>query len=103
MKTICLLGLCLLCVPVAFGQYGGASAAMSSGTQFADHSQHAGPQQMAQEQNLTGFGSVYAAQGEMPISEVRLPEVKVVPLGDVARAQKKEHETVKKARFVWEN
>jgi hypothetical protein len=71
---------------------------------MADHPQRAVPHGLGQEQSLTwSYGSVYVEQGEMPLSEVHLPEVHVVPLGDLARAQKKEHAADKKARVVWEN
>ena len=102
MKTA-LLVLCILATTAALGQVGAGSAPLSSEVQFATHGQQASARPIADGQNLLGFGSVYAAQGEMPLSEVRLPEVHVVPLGDVARAQKKEHESAKKARSVWQN
>lgn len=102
MKTA-LCALCLLCAAGAFGQSLG-NVAVNSTVQFADHPLRATPQGLGQEQCTSwSYGSVYIEHGEMPLSEVRLPEVHIVPLGDLARAQKKEHDTAKKARVVWEN
>jgi len=58
---------------------------------------------MAQEQSLLqGSGSVYVAEGERPLWEVAPKEPPAVPLGDVARAYRKQHETAKKAQFVYQ-
>jgi len=95
--------LCFLCATGAFGQSAGTPS-LSPGLQPATHPQHASASAMAQELNLTdGTTGVHTAQGEMPLSEIQLPEVHVTPLGDVARVQKKEHESAKKAEIVWEN
>ena len=57
---------------------------------------------MAQEQNLLANSSYSFAQGERPLWEVQ-PLSHSVPLGDVARRMKKEHETAKKADIIWNN
>lgn len=93
---------CFLCTTAALGQSLGAPA-MSSTYQMTGHQQQASAHPMAQEQNLLqGSGSVYIAQGERPLWEVAPPEPPAVPLGDIARMLKKEHETAKKAQFVYE-
>jgi hypothetical protein len=102
MKKV-LFVLCILATTAAFGQSSNGSAQLASSVQFSDHFQQASPQPISDGHNLLGFGSVYSAKGEMPLSEVHLPPVPVVPLGDVARAEKKEHAADKKAQVVWEN
>ena len=70
---------------------------------MSTHEQHASFRPMAQEQNLNGGGNgVYVADGEIPLAEVPLPNRPEIPLGDVARALRKQHETAKKAAFVFE-
>jgi hypothetical protein len=100
MKTT-VFALCLLCATAALGQSAGAPSLQS--LQFASHPQSASPQPMAQEHSLLeGSGTVTIAHGELPLWEVA-PKIHEVPLGDAARAQKKEHAKVKKAKVVWEN
>jgi len=100
MKTTLFLLLTLFAT-AAFGQTAGAPTMQA--LQFASHADRAIPHDTANEQNLWGSASgVHIAEGELPLWEVA-PKIKETPLGDVARAQKKEHETAKKARVVWEN
>jgi len=102
MKTM-LIVWCLGFASLAFGQSAGTPA-VSSTVYFAEHAQRAAPQHLAREQNLVeSFDSVYIEHGEMPLADVPLPPVHEVPLGDIARALKKEHATVKKAVVVLEN
>lgn len=93
----------LLCATTAFAQASASAPTMQS-FQVSSHPEHASPQPLATEQNLlSGFGSVYMAQGERPLWEFA-PVTHAVPLGDTARNLKKDHEaTAKKARVVWEN
>jgi len=104
MKTSLVL-LLLLIATAALAQVGGASIAtptLSPPFAMASHTNHAAPQQMAQEQSLLeGTGQVYIAHGERPLWEVAPPEPPTVPLGDVARAYRKQHQTAKKAQFVY--
>ena len=103
MKTTLMLALGLLWASSAFAQSMG-NANVTSTIQFSDHPQHAVPLAVEFSQNpVQSFGSIYIAHGEMPLAEVPLPVVHVVPLGDLARAQKKEHASDRKARVVWEN
>jgi hypothetical protein len=69
---------------------------------MTNHQQQASAHPMAQEQSLLGgSGSIYTAQGELPLWEVAPPDPPAIPLGDVARAYRKDHETAKKAQFVY--
>jgi hypothetical protein len=97
-----LLVLCLLCASTAFAQASLGSAAMSSQVQFAVHDERATQLPLAQEQSLLANSSYFFALGERPLWEVQ-PLSHAVPLGDVARMLKKEHETAKKAEIVWNN
>jgi len=104
MKTV-ISALCFFCATAAMGQAVAGGAVLNSQPivySFPEHTQHATPQPMAQEQNLLGSSTYGYARGERPLWEVAaLPPA--VPLGDVARMVRKEHATVKKASVVWEN
>jgi hypothetical protein len=97
-----LLVLSLLCATTAFAQASLGSATLGSQVQFAAHAERATQYPMAQEQNLLTNSSYFLVQGERPLWEVQ-PLSRAVPLGDVARALRKEHETAKKADIVWNN
>jgi len=94
---------CLLCAAAAFGQlgqYGGGYTPIQSSFHIPDSSIRALSQPMSVEQNLLGNNALTSAQGEMPLWEA--PQPHEVPLGDIARALRKEHATAKKARLVLE-
>lgn len=101
MKTA-LLAMMILCAAVALGQ---ASAVSSQATpiQFPDHPQHASLGAMACEHPLVGGAAdnYTYAQGERPLWEFG-PVSEPTPLGDVARAYRKEKLTAKKAEVVFE-
>jgi hypothetical protein len=98
MKTV--LGtLFILCATSAFSQ-----SVISSEVQplrFSEHPQHASQHAMAQESSLLGDSPYSYAKGEVPLSELGSP-IYVVPLGDLARAAKKEHANDRKAEKVLE-
>jgi len=52
-------------------------------------------------QNLLGNAGYYYAQGERPLWEFG-PVSQPIPLGDIARAFRKEHAAAKKAQRVFE-
>ena len=102
MKTT-LLVLFVLCAAAAFGQSGPVLSNEPAITQFTQHNQHAEIHAMAIENSLVGGASdTYSyGQGERPLWEfgpVSIP----TPLGDVARAYRKEKMAAKKAEFVFE-
>jgi len=105
MKTT-LLAITLLCATGALAQSIGTvanSPTMSSAYQTIMHEQHASPRQLTTERSLfEGTQPVTTAQGELPLWEVA-PKTQYVPLGDTARELKKQHESAKKAQFVFEN
>jgi hypothetical protein len=68
----------------------------------SSHPQHADIHDLATEQSLVGGGSVTYAHGERPLWEFGSPYPEPAPLGDVARAYRKEKMTAKKAEKVLE-
>jgi hypothetical protein len=106
MKTALLVA-SFLCATAALGQSIGSavgSPTMSNPVPMVTHDQQAYAHPMAQEHNLLGgSGGVYIAQGERPLWEVAPPDPPYIPLGDTARKLKKQHESAKKAQFVFEN
>jgi hypothetical protein len=99
MKT--LLGtLFILCATSAFSQ-----SIISSEVQplrLAEHPQHASQHAMAQESSLFENSTYSYAKGEVPLAELGSP-IYFVPLGDLARAAKKDHASDRKAEKVLEN
>ena len=99
MKTT-LFAMLIICATEAMAQGSGA-AVSSTPYQFPEHPLFAQRQLMAREQNLRGEESPYTyAQGEIPLRDVVIPSTQV-PLGDVARKVRSEHEAAKKADIVW--
>jgi hypothetical protein len=99
MKTA-LFALCFLGATAAFGQSVGSvgAAPVTSTVQMTNHPEHASQQSLAEEQSLLEHSNFYYAQGELPLWEVQsLSKTHAVPLGDIARAYRKDHELVKKA------
>lgn len=104
MKTT-LFALCFLCATAALGQSVAVGSALNSQpqmVQFSSHPEHASQQPMGQGENLLEKSGYVYAQGERPLWEV-VPASDAMPLGDAARALKKEHATAKKADIVWTN
>jgi len=100
MKTA-LFMVCFLGATVAFGQSVGGSvgsAPVSSSVQMPNHAERATQTPLAQEQSLLEHSNYFYAQGERPLWEVQPPsKSRPVPLGDIARMYRKDHELVKKA------
>lgn len=93
----------MTCSAVAWGQIAGALPNQPQVLELPDHPQHAALHEMATEQPLVGGSpSTYTyAQGERPLWEFG-PVSEPVPLGDVARAYRKEKLTAKKAEIIFE-
>jgi hypothetical protein len=95
----------LLCAVSAFGQgSAGYISSQAMPTHFQENPLHASNHDMAAEQSLVSWGRdpYHYEQGEQPVWQFgQLPTTK--PLGDVARAVRKERLTAKRAEFVWEN
>ncbi len=94
----------LFCTTAAFGQNGGLLSAQPQIFEIPDHPMHAERGMMASEHPLVGAGSdTYTyAQGERPLWEFGSPNPQPAPLGDVARAYRKEKLAAKKAEKILE-
>ena len=99
---IALSVLFILVAASAFGQVSGAISAQAQMLQLPDHPQHADQHALATEQSLLGCGSVTTAHGERPLWEFGSDASAPQPLGDVARALRKEKMTARKADKVFE-
>lgn len=99
MKTT-IIAFCLLCATAAFAQNGPILNNNAVPVVMSEHPQHATEHSMAQETSLLSDFSPYTyAQGEVPLAELgSLPYE--TPLGDVARAYRKEHAEAPKAMIV---
>ena len=95
-----LFALFFLAAASAFGQVSVLSNEVSM-LQMPDHAQQAEQHAMACEHSLVGGGSVSYAQGERPLWEFG-PVSEPAPLGDVARAVRKEKLALKRAGIVFE-
>jgi hypothetical protein len=100
MKTA-VIAFCLLCASAAFGQVGNVLTSNPQPTVIADHPLHASEHAMADESNLRGSSAYTYARGEQPVWQFGTlkPET---PLGDVARAYRKDHAAERKAVIVLE-
>jgi hypothetical protein len=99
---IAVFALFISCTTAAFGQLG--ASAISSQPQIIEspsHPLHAETHEMATESPLVGGGGYSYAQGERPLWEFG-PVSQPTPLGDVARAYRKEKLAAKKAEIVLE-
>jgi hypothetical protein len=101
MKII-LIVFVVLCTAAAFGQ-AGAISSEAAPVHIPDHPRHAELTPMACEHPLVGGAAdAYTyAQGEVPLWEFG-PVSQPTPLGDVARAYRKEKSVAKKAELVLE-
>jgi len=98
---ITLLVFCLLLTTAAFGQYANSINSQSNPYRSPDHPAHASYAEIPTGQSMVGGGGYTLAQGDRPASD--FPQKPQISLGDAARELRKQHEQVKKARFVWTN
>src|SRR5271170_5166851 len=95
--------LCFLCATSAFAQNAPVLSNNPTPIQMQEHVQRASNHALASESTLFSSTSPYGyAQGEVPLAEVGTIPYET-PLGDVARAYKKEHAIVPKATNVMQN
>jgi hypothetical protein len=92
---------CCLCASAAMGQTPGALSSQAQPMRMYEHPEHASQHDLAAPQNILQDGAYSYAQGERPLWEFGSMTVEV-PLGDVARAYRKEHALAKKADVVFE-
>lgn len=104
MKTL-LVMFCFLTTSAALAQISAGGSVLSNEpavTSFTSHTARATQQVVAEQQSIMERSEPLVAQGERPLWEVA-PKITAVPLGDIARALRKEQLTAKKAAKVWEN
>ncbi|PYX85057.1 MAG: hypothetical protein DMG68_18835 [Acidobacteria bacterium] len=97
--------LCILCATAAMGQSTLGGAALSAEPQIiqmCSHPQHAYQRPMATPQVLLESSEYVHARGVRPLWEVGTLSDEI-PLGDIARALRKDRETVKRAEKTWQN
>jgi hypothetical protein len=99
---ITLFVLFVLCAATAFGQTAPVIPNQVQIVELPDHPQHAEVHEMAVERPLVGgaAGTYTYAQGERPLWEFGPAFPPPTPLGDVARAYRKEKIAAKKAEKV---
>ncbi len=102
MKTALLAFCFFLCSTAAFGQSAPVLSNRPQMVQIPDNPAHASQHEMAVEQNILEQSTYTYAQGERPLWEFG-PGSQPAPLGDSARALKKQHEAAKKSETVWQN
>ncbi|HEY6336878.1 MAG TPA: hypothetical protein VIW68_00140 [Candidatus Sulfotelmatobacter sp.] len=98
--TLCLIF--LLCATAAFAQSAPVLSNQANIIQIPDHVQHASQHDLAQSESLLEQSAYTYAQGERPLWEFGPAGPPPVPLGDLARAARKEHAHDKKAQIIWE-
>jgi hypothetical protein len=91
-----------LCTPAALGQVGGVLSNQPQIIVSPSHPLHAEMHSLAAESPLVGGGTYTYAQGERPLWEFGSSLPEPAPLGDVARAFRKEKMTARKAEKVLE-
>lgn len=101
--TIFTLGiLCILCAGTALGQNAAVLQNTPQPLQMSDHTQRATEHALARETTLLSTNPYGYAKGEVPLSDLASPTYST-PLGDVARAYRKEHMSAPKAVRSWDN
>lgn len=103
MKTIFIIGFCFLFLfaTAAFAQVGSVLNSTPQPISVTDHPERASMHAMASDENLRGTSAYTSEHGERPLWEFGSDKVET-PLGDVARAYRKEHAFDKKAVVVME-
>jgi hypothetical protein len=104
MKTtiVAMFFLCVFCAATAGAQTGVAVLTNNAAPlQMTDHPQHASQHDMGRESTLLSTSQYGYVQGEVPLSELASP-IYQTPLGDLARAIKKDRAATPKAVIVFE-
>jgi hypothetical protein len=99
--VVAIFFLCVLCAPSAHAQLAPVLQNNPAPIHMADHPQTASEHQIARESTLLSITPYGYAQGETPLAELGSIPYQM-PLGDVARAYRREHELAPKAVVVWE-
>jgi hypothetical protein len=100
MKTLIFVA-CFFCATFAFSQTASVVVANPQPLEMSGHTEHASQHAMGQESSLLMQSSYSYAKGEVPLADLASP-IYETPLGDVARAYRKEHANAPKAVKVLE-
>jgi hypothetical protein len=92
MKTA-LFAFFFLCATACFGQVANSTSSSPQPIAVPDHPQHASEHALAQESSLLSTSSYTYAQGERPLSDFPGTLKPETPLGDIARAFRKQRTT----------
>jgi len=93
MKTA-IFAFCFLCATACFGQVAvGSISATAQPIYVPEHPLHAAEHALAQEFSLLSSSNYIYAQGERPMSDFEGTLKPETPLGDIARALRKERTT----------
>jgi len=95
--ALCFLG--FFCATAAFAQTAAVLTNTPQPLQMSDHVQRASEHSMGQESSLLGTSSYTYATGEQPLADLGTIPYET-PLGDIARAYRKEHAAAAKAVIV---
>jgi len=104
MKTT-LVALCFICFIGTISAHAQLAPVLQNNPApvvITDHPQHASEHAMARETTLLSLTPYSYAQGEVPLVELGSIPYQA-PLGDIARAYRKEHALARKATVVFEN
>jgi hypothetical protein len=71
--------------------------------ELPSHPRRATQQGLGFTENLRGESEFVSARGERPRWEVAPKKAPEIPLGDVARRLREQHESAKKSDTIWEN
>ena len=103
MKTVVFVVVfCLFFASACFGQTAGVLGGEAQQLQKTEHTRQAAQHDMAHPQDIYEHSAYTYEKGERPLYEFG-PVSQPVPLGDIARALRKQHALVKKADIIWEN
>jgi hypothetical protein len=92
---------CFLCATAAFGQTASVLSNTPAPTVIPDHPLRATQHDMAHYDNLRGTDAYSFVQGEQPLWQYP-SDKRETPLGDIARAYRKDHMVDRKATIVVE-
>jgi len=96
--SLSVFAFCFFCATAAFGQAGYISSNVTPAV-IPDNPLHAEQHPMRSESSLLGEGAYSYAHGERPLSDFGSTESET-PLGDIARAFKKQKEEAKAKKAV---
>lgn len=102
-KLLLISAFCLFCVSLSSAQATSAISAQAQPLRFQENTLHASQHEMARPTDVLEHSEFTSEHGERPVWEFGADSLPVTPLGDIARANRKQHALVKRADIIWEN